>query len=732
MPQATSPRPADPQAAVGAGPIRMAAPGPGERLSAPVVPGQLVALPDEIFAPGDTSYRIEGANLVVTLADGGVIVLVGFFAHPDDAPQLSIGGGPAVSAADLLEQLGDAAPSVTALAAQGNLEAVQPAAGPNQPLDAAEHGGGASFRRYQASETDGAPTSSGPLGADPPVARVPTEVAEPPALPEIDADTDDGSANLAPVVEIPGAITGLVAVGSSGFPWPSSAPAPALVPGRPLPDAQINGVDPANLTVDRAREVTVVFDGQRSVTSDSLGLFTLAADGTVGDVALLFAEAGAGTPLTPGDSIATGELAAGTRLGLFLVQDGAALNPREVLEDGRLELRGADGAPFRPGDGGVPALVTVAPDGSVRDVAGAVFLSLDGDGGAASANPSNPDGLGHVVSWLDAGSGDLVVAFENAAGPGGDFADLQVRIRYGAVQDGRYDFAEDTVLPVAIGDDGTLLAGAEIALTDGIRPGDRLELAGFDDGDGDGVLDGTGITLRYENDVQMVLSGADTVERYEALLGAVRLTGDGSVATGQRALSLTVTDADGVISDTTTSTIDVAPLMTGTGAGEALVGGDENEAFAAAAGDDEVLGGGGRDVIDGGEGDDRLFGDDGDDLIIGGPGRDRLSGGAGADVFEIRTLGDGADTILDFDATAGDRLDLTALIGAGFDPADDPAPWLRIRGAPVAGRLVVEVDVDGAAEAHGFAGMVNLIDPAGVGADPLTITTWRASDGATG
>lgn len=71
---------------------------------------------------------------------------------------------------------------------------------------------------------------------------------------------------------------------------------------------------------------------------------------------------------------------------------------------------------------------------------------------------------------------------------------------------------------------------------------------------------------------------------------------------------------------------------------------------------DTLFGGGGGDTLYGGQGADVMYGGGGDDMLIGNRDDDTLSGGEGADVFLFRGAF-GADTILDFDAAAGDRLD---------------------------------------------------------------------------
>src|ERR671910_822476 len=65
-----------------AGPVVLAAPTAGQRMSVPVGPGQPVALPDEMFDPSTARYVIDGEDLVVTPAGGGLVIFDRFFAYP--------------------------------------------------------------------------------------------------------------------------------------------------------------------------------------------------------------------------------------------------------------------------------------------------------------------------------------------------------------------------------------------------------------------------------------------------------------------------------------------------------------------------------------------------------------------------------------------------------------------------------------------------------------------------
>jgi hypothetical protein len=82
----------------------------------------------------------------------------------------------------------------------------------------------------------------------------------------------------------------------------------------------------------------------------------------------------------------------------------------------------------------------------------------------------------------------------------------------------------------------------------------------------------------------------------------------------------------------------------------------------------EVLTGrGGDDALSGMGGADTLRGGGGSDTLNGGMGGDQLWGGSGADQFVFQTVGEsrvqvaGRDTIADFNAAEGDRLDLSSI-----------------------------------------------------------------------
>ncbi len=125
--------------------------------------------------------------------------------------------------------------------------------------------------------------------------------------------------------------------------------------------------------------------------------------------------------------------------------------------------------------------------------------------------------------------------------------------------------------------------------------------------------------------------------------------------------------------------------VTGTSAADLLRGGDGNDTLNGGAGADRLEGGNGDDILNGdagndiligdagndilfgGEGNDILNGGSGDDILRGGSGNDTLIGGSGADTFIWKSGDLGHDTITDFNASEGDRIDLRDLLQGETD-----------------------------------------------------------------
>ncbi|MGB3534688.1 MAG: hypothetical protein WBA13_14380 [Microcoleaceae cyanobacterium] len=95
-----------------------------------------------------------------------------------------------------------------------------------------------------------------------------------------------------------------------------------------------------------------------------------------------------------------------------------------------------------------------------------------------------------------------------------------------------------------------------------------------------------------------------------------------------------------------------------------LRGTDDDDRIFGLEGDDRIRGRDGNDILFGGPGDDRMRGDDGDDTLIGGAGNDVLFGNDGSDTF-VLAVGDGTDTIRDFELDESDKIGLAGGLQLG-------------------------------------------------------------------
>ena len=237
-------------------------------------------------------------------------------------------------------------------------------------------------------------------------------------------------------------------------------------------------------------------------------------------------------PLDPGATVSLGSLAAGTELGFFLVVDGASLNGWRRLPTAA-RSRPATFEVRRDGD-----QVTLLRDGD--PVAGALFVTVNPDPADPQVNVLNPDGRTHVVSWYDSATGDLLFALEDLPMAG--------RPRRRRLQRRRVPpaFRPGRRAPAVLWRRGRgrhfqhrdrrrwRHPGRRRAAADGLRGGDRLELARTLDANGDGLVDGTAIRIVEATRQRFVLSGTGTIDQYEQALNSLRMGNEGEPTAGER------------------------------------------------------------------------------------------------------------------------------------------------------------------------------------------------------
>jgi Ca2+-binding RTX toxin-like protein len=154
---------------------------------------------------------------------------------------------------------------------------------------------------------------------------------------------------------------------------------------------------------------------------------------------------------------------------------------------------------------------------------------------------------------------------------------------------------------------------------------------------------------------------------------------------------------------------DVAAVTSrqGTAGADGLTGGAGADRLLGLAGNDTLNGVAGDDALNGGAGNDALNGGAGNDYLVGGLGADVLAGGAGRDLFAFLAVGERGDTITDFKAADGDRLDLRGVFSdAGLHRYADLSAKGFVKAAAVSGGVQVSVDADGGG--NGYAPVVTL------------------------
>lgn len=209
-------------------------------------------------------------------------------------------------------------------------------------------------------------------------------------------------------------------------------------------------------------------------------------------------------------------------------------------------------------------------------------------------------------------------------------------------------------------DGGNNIGGGDGAniLTSG--SGNDVIVSGF--GGPDTISAGGGvdlITVRGGVDTSDAGAGNDRlVVNYSALDAIVTTSFTGGSLTG----GYTGTVGDLIGNSVAFSGTENFTIMTGSGR-DVLTTADGVDVLRGGEGNDVLNGAGGNDLLFGGIGNDRVNGGSGADRLHGYGGKDTLTGGTGRDFFDFNLASeslDGAtrDTIVDFNHSEGDRIDL--------------------------------------------------------------------------
>jgi serralysin len=377
-------------------------------------------------------------------------------------------------------------------------------------------------------------------------------------------------------------------------------------------------LDMTRLTIAENHMGRVTFISEGAGFQNSLVMYRVAADGTIGGVQVLFPNAsaqGSGGSLIPGESHVDVPLQPGDRIG-FMVASNAFGRPTNALlstTTGTFELRNPAGQIANIGDTGNLTLFHVAPNGTrtaIQTQYGTNTFHSAADPGNGYA--LNADRFAHTVGRVESANGTILLGFEDLWNGGDrDFDDVIFRFDVGTsnarVLDPNLAYGES-------GEGKTWVWG---------QNGQRL------------TLDGR--VIAPENDTIHGGGGDDAIHGgvdHDRLYG-----GDGAdTIHGNSGEDILWGDAGN-------------DLIFGGKGNDTLHGGTGNDALNGDSGNDLLNGGDGADTLSGGDGDDVLNGDAGNDVLNGGSGNDVLNGGLGNDLLDggsgndVLNAGDGADTL---------------------------------------------------------------------------------------
>ena len=355
---------------------------------------------------------------------------------------------------------------------------------------------------------------------------------------------------------------------------------------------------------------TVTFMGESAGYQNALGMYRIAADGTITGVDILFANAslhGSGGNLVAGHSSMNVGLEAGDRLGFFVVPNGfAQRNMAKLLADegGSFKFVSRDGSPANVDGKGEVFLVHVAANGKetliTSQYGNSVFHSLTG-----ANNALNGDHISHVTSEVDVASGTVTIGFEDLW-KGGD-----------------KDF-DDSVFEINIGVTNAALLPREGS-------------GGATSTDNDTIVGGAG-------DDKLFGMGGDDVVR----------GGDGNDSVWGNSGHDEVRGGAG------------NDIVSGGSGNDRIFGGAGDDKLVGNSGDDDIRGGAGADDISGDSGNDTIADGAGHDVVRAGSGDDIMIGGAGNDSYDGQS---GFDTIDYSNSQRGLVVDLSkhTAMGMGED-----------------------------------------------------------------
>lgn len=481
------------------------------------------------------------------------------------------------------------------------------------------------------------------------------------------------------------------------------------------------GIAQGNLNVSYDATASITFRASGAAYDNSLGSFAIASDGTLVNASMHWANVkAAGTNVTHQIDLPTG--AEGGNYGFFVIADGNDVNGGYA----GLNITGAGNISFvydygksteraaKITDSG--ARISAIYDNGVTEkvLKGNVYFTTERGGSTAI----NKDGKVHVVSGL-IDTNDRVLGIKKA-----DLASNPVTFTKNGITleatTGKLGAQGDRVGVVTTGGPSDVISGKE-----GVRAsfaGSESVLVSL------GNLKGEGRAIDFKIYVQGVTNPID----YEYVISGVPANGKADVLLnassfgGGLITSIVMQSLANSAHGTELFWInDIKANVPGGVSTDSLRIGFEDLHNLGDKDYDDVLfdlninpgtvttNTGGNDYLDGGSGDDVMYGEGGDDILVIGRGMDTATGGAGADTFVLSSIDNVRDTITDFKAAEGDKINITDVL-EGYDPlTDDISHFVRLVQSGADTEL--QINADGAGSDFVAAALIR----GGVGGETL-------------
>lgn len=385
-------------------------------------------------------------------------------------------------------------------------------------------------------------------------------------------------------------------------------------------------VDLDKFQIAEATTAKVTFMGENAGYQNALGVYKIAADGTIYDAQILFANAslkGSGGNLVSGKSAVEIDLAAGDRLGYFVVPNGYAQSGMsKILGDDKGSFKFVDskGQAANVNAGVEPKLVHVDANGRETVVKSKYGTSVFHSHGGSESG-LNGDKYAHTKASVDVAAGTVTIGFEDLwKGGDKDFDDSVIKVEIGSTN--------AALLPRATAGSG--------------KSSDHDQIAG---GAGDDKLFGMGgddvVSGGDSNDQVWGNSGNDALDGGAGNDTASGGSGDDKLAGGE---------GDDVLS--------------GNSGHDVVDGGDGNDVLAGDSGNDTIADGAGHDKVTAGSGDDVMLVGEGDDSYDGESGFDTLDysasrSGMVVDLSKHTAAGMGTDKVWSIERVVGSDFDDT-------------------------------------------------------------------------